>query len=1178
MTLTPMINYLRKSKEFNFLIEQVRKYKDNQIYGVAGSQKTLLAALITAETERSLLYLVETPQRGKEVFDDLNNLLNGQNVQYFPHLDQLPYEVIAQSQETQRKRLETLQSLAFGGKSIVVTTMEALSKTLIAPESFKQEVTELNVGQKIDINLFVKKLVVLGYQRVDMVSDKGQFSLRGGILDIYSTTAENPYRIELFDDEIDSIRIFSCENQRSIDKVKVITIVPAAEFIFHNQDKESALTKLMNEGQQLIKAMEKKGNREGYETLTARIREISENLSQNQLFAGREQFMPYFITEKYSLLDYYQELPNVIIDEPNRQREAFLLRERENQETYKALLDKGKVFPGQLNNYFTSEELWHRFSKAKCTYFSLLPKKPSGAERINLIGVTAKTPGLFMGKTRLLVDEFKEWKRQKYAVLLIVTSRERGERLRQSLWDLGVQAFVSEGRYTVEMGKMQIVEGYLTGGFEFVTWRLAVLTEHELFYQPKKRSPRRLFNEGKKINILEDLRTGDYIVHANHGIGKYLGIEKLAVGESERDYLVIKYYGEDKLYVPTDQAGLLQKYVSQEGQSPKLSRLGGNEWAKVKNKVKAAVRDMAEELLSLYAARQSLPGFAFSQDQPWQYEFEEAFPFEETPDQLRAIREVKRDMEKPQPMDRLLCGDVGYGKTEVAIRAAFKAVTDGKQVAILVPTTVLAQQHYNTFRERFEGFAVNVAVLSRFRTAKEQKATLKEIQAGTVDIVIGTHRILSKDMKFKELGLLIVDEEQRFGVVHKEKLKRFKKTVDVLTLTATPIPRTLHLSLVGARDMSVIETPPEERYPVQTFVVEFSENLVREAIRREIGRGGQVYYVHNHIESIDRAAEMIQELVPEARVVIAHGKMSEDQLETVMLDFMEGSIDVLVCTTIIETGLDISNVNTLIIADADRLGLAQLYQLRGRVGRSNRVAYAYLTYNRDKILSEVAEKRLNAIREFTELGSGFKIALRDLEIRGAGNILGAEQHGHVAAVGFDLYCRMLEEAVREAKGEEVPRDTSVYIDVQIKAYIPQEYISETAVKIDFYQRIYAARDKDELDRLVEELEDRFGDLPKPLLNLLAIATIKIAASKADIQSITQEKDYIGIRMADNHCFTGPQLMELARRYRRQLSFSTSGGLEIQVNIRNLDTAHMLKLLEEIVMEISAIAQKSCALV
>lgn len=1178
MTLRPITNYLRTTKEFKFLLEQIRKGKDNLIYGITGSQKSLLASLLLEEEARPLLYVVETPQRGKEVYDDFNSLLSDYQAHYFPSMDLLPFEIIAQSYETQRKRLEVLQNLGSGTRHVVVTTLEALSKTLMEPGLFQQTILKVKVGQRVGVEDLLRQLVSTGYQRVDMVEAKGQVSLRGGILDIYSATEENPYRLELFDDEVDSIRIFSIENQRSIAKIQEINIAPASEFFIAGQDLTKALNQIREEGHQVLKGMEKRGNREGYEALSSRTREIIENLTHGQYFPGHEQFLPYFFTRKYSLLDYFTVSPLLILDEPNRQRESYLLRERENQETYKVLLEKGKILPGQINNYFTVDEMWHNFSKTKNIYFSLLPKKPLGVESVNLLGITAKTPSLFMGKTRLLVDELKEWRRQKYAVVILINSKERAERLKQGLWDLGIEAPIVEKSFNLQQEQIYITTGSLSGGFEFMTWKLALLTEHELFFQPKKRPPRRIFQEGKRTAVLEDLKVGDFVVHTNHGIGRYMGIEKLSVGEAERDYLVIKYQGEDKLYVPTDQSGLLQKYFNQEGQGPKLSKLGGNEWNKIKSKVKAAVKELAEELLNLYALRQSLPGHPFNQDSPWQNEFEEAFPYEETPDQLRSIREVKRDMEKPRPMDRLLCGDVGYGKTEVAIRAAFKAVTDGKQVAVLVPTTVLAQQHFNTFRERFEGFAVKVAVLSRFRTAREQKAILKEVQSGQVDIIIGTHRLLSQDVKFKDLGLLVVDEEQRFGVVHKEKLKKLRKLVDVLTLTATPIPRTLHMSLVGARDMSIIETPPEERYPVQTFVVEFSPQLMREAIRRELARGGQVYYVHNRIETIDKTAALVQEMVPEARLGIAHGKMTEDQLEKIMLDFIEGELDVLICTTIIETGLDISNVNTLIVDDADKLGLSQLYQLRGRVGRSNRVAYAYLTYNRDKILSEVAEKRLNAIREFTELGSGFKIAMRDLEIRGAGNILGAEQHGHVAAVGFDLYCRMLEEAVREAKGEELPRERIVTIDIQVKAYIPQEYIQDSGVKIDFYQRINAARDKEDIRQLAEELEDRFGDLPEPLTGLLKVASIKVAAHKSKVQSILQEKELIKIRMEDDHGLSGPQLMDLARRYRRQVSFNTSGGLEIVINIRNLDQKQVLQLLEEIIMEISSIAQKDYHLV
>ncbi|MCR4443046.1 MAG: transcription-repair coupling factor [Peptococcaceae bacterium] len=1170
--------YLRKSKEFKFLLEQLRQDGDSLVYGITGSLKSLLAALVVKNQQKPALYIVENTQRGKEVFDDLSNLLAGITVHFFPALDLLPFEVIARSRETQRKRLEVLQGLVGGQKSVVVATLEAVSKVLVSPDVFASSTLTLSVGQKVKVDELLKRLLDIGYQRADLVEDKGQVSLRGGILDLFPATAENPYRFEFFDDEIESIRVFSTENQRSTGKITGVTVSPAAEFFFPALEREKAVEKIEKEACQLLRAMEKKGNRNGYENLAARVKEIVNGVKEGLCFPGYEQYLPYFSEKKYSLLDYFPETPLLIIDEPNRQRESFLLSEKETQETFKTLLEKGQILPGQINNYFNFEELWSIFSPRKKIYYSLLPKKPAGAERVNALGITARTVGLFMGKIRLLADELKEWRRQKFAALVFVNSAERGERLKQGLWDLGIEAVVTEGGFDLQPEKIYITTGYLSGGFELTAWKLAVLTEHELFFQPKKRVPRRMFQEGKRSTVLEDLKIGDYVVHVNHGIGKYMGIEKLAVGEAERDYLVIKYHGEDKLYVPTDQSGLLQKYFSQEGQLPKLSKLGGSDWNRVKNRVKAAVRDLAEELLSLYAARQSAPGYAFAGDSPWQRDFEEAFPYEETPDQVRAIREVKKDMEMPRPMDRLLCGDVGYGKTEVAIRAAFKAVTSGKQVAVLVPTTVLAQQHYNTFRERFEGFAVSVGVLSRFRTPKEQKEIIKDLKAGKIDIIIGTHRLLSSDVKFKDLGLLVVDEEQRFGVVHKEKLKKLKTNVDVLTLTATPIPRTLHMALAGVRDMSLIETPPEDRYPVQTFVVEHSPQLIREAIRRELGRGGQVYYVHNRIEDIDRVAAFIQELVPEARIGVGHGRMGEEHLEKVMLDFMEDKIDVLVSTTIIESGLDISNVNTLIVDDADKLGLSQLYQLRGRVGRSNRVAYAYLTYNKDKILSEIAEKRLNAIREFTELGSGFKIAMKDLEIRGAGNILGAEQHGHVEAVGFDLYCRMLEEAVREARGEELPPEKAVSIDIQVKAYIPQEYIHDTGTKIDFYQRIYAAKTLDDLDLLKEELEDRFGAPPEPLLNLLKIAAIKVLAAGSKVHSVVQEKNVIKLKLEDDHGLSGRNLMDLARRYRRQVSFSASAGLEIMVNTQNLEMQQVLQLIEEIILEISTIAGKEAALV
>lgn len=1158
MSLQSVLDYLKKAKEYSFLREQVKSSRTNLLYGVTGSQKSMLAALLLSIEDRPLLYIVESALRSKEIFDDFCNLLPVHSVQFFPSLDALPFEVFAQSHETRCKRLEVLEGLLTGRTKVVVTTLEALSKTLMPPEVFRQALLTLQVGQRVNLEELLAYFVGVGYQRVDRVEDKGQFSQRGGILDLLPPTAENPFRVEFFDEEIESIRLFSVENQRSLHKVDTVALSPAAEFFLAGLDKEKALERIREESR-------------ASHNFSQKLKLIEEFIFYEQYFPGHEQLLPYFTREKYTLFDYFPQSPLVIFDEPGRQKESSQARERELQETYTALREKGRVLPSQADNYLSWGEIGEIFLRMKTVFFSLLPQKPLFENAVNLLGISAKTISLFMGKIRFLADELKELKRQKYTVVILVNSRERGERLRQGLWDLGVEASFVGDDFVLQGEKIYLTKGYLTSGFELTSWKLVVLTEHELFYQPKKRMPRRMFQEGKRITVLEDLQIGDYVVHLSHGIGRYVGIENLAVGDAERDYLVIKYRGEDKLYVPTAQVGLLQKYSYQDGLTPKLSKLGGSEWNKVKSKVKGSVQDLAQDLLNLYAVRHSLRGYAFALDTPWQEEFEDAFPYEETSDQLKSIEEIKRDMEKPRPMDRLLCGDVGYGKTEVAIRAACKASLDGKQTAFLVPTTILAQQHYNTFRERFEGFPISVDVLSRFRSAKEQKQILEALTQGKIDIIIGTHRLLSKDIRFKDLGLLVVDEEQRFGVVHKERLKNLKKTVDVLTLTATPIPRTLQMSLVGVRDMSVIETPPEDRYPVQTFVVEYSPQLVREAIKRELDRGGQVYFVHNRVENIEKVALEIQELVPEARVGIAHGKMTEVQLENVMLDFMEAQLDVLVCTTIIESGLDISNVNTLLVNQADKLGLSQLYQLRGRVGRSNRVAYAYLTYKKDKVLSEIAEKRLSAIREFTELGSGFKIAMRDLEIRGAGNILGAEQSGQIAAVGFDLYCQMLEEAVREAKGEERPEEKTVFIDIYVKAYIPQEYIADNGVKINFYQRINAVKEKGELTQLAEELKDRFGPLPEAVNNLLQIAAIKLVAVLSKIVSITQEQEIIKIKMADNHGLTGSELMDLARRYRRQVSFSVSAGLEIMVNIGNLQQQERLILLENIIAEISALA-------
>ncbi|MCL2336372.1 MAG: transcription-repair coupling factor, partial [Firmicutes bacterium] len=706
--------------------------------------------------------------------------------------------------------------------------------------------------------------------------------------------------------------------------------------------------------------------------------------------------------------------------------------------------------------------------------------------------------------------------------------------------------YISSLDREVQPGSVVIAHGQLSGGFELVNAKLVIITEGEIFGQRKRRRREQQGESESRLEPFSDLKTGDYVVHVNHGIGRYQGIVPLDIGEIRKDYLLIKYAGADKLYVPTDQVGLLQKYLGAEADAPKLSKLGGAEWNRVKSRVREAVRDIAQDLLALYAARETVQGYAYGPDTVWQREFEDSFPYEETADQIKAINEVKRDMESRRTMDRLLCGDVGYGKTEVALRASFKAVMEGKQVAVLVPTTILAQQHYNTFRERFARYPVQVEMLSRFRTNREQNQIVSGLAAGRIDIVIGTHRLVQDDIAFKDLGLVVVDEEQRFGVSHKEKLKQLRHTVDVLTLTATPIPRTLHMSLVGVRDTSLLETPPENRFPVQTYVLEEGPELIREAIRRELNRDGQVYFVHNRVADLDRIAGWIKSLAPEARVMTAHGQMREESLEQIMLDFIDGAYDILVCTTIIESGLDIPNVNTLIVKEANNFGLAQLYQLRGRVGRANRLAYAYLTFRKDRVINEVAEKRMAAIREFTEFGSGYKIAMRDLEIRGAGNLLGAEQHGHIAAVGFDLYCRLLEEAVQEARGEKVEPVVETVVELPVEAYIPADYITDVNQKVELYRRIASLRREEEVPELEEELVDRFGDLPAAVVNLLRVARIRVVAGGLKVKAISRQSGFYRLLIAANHNLTGEQLVAIGERYRHRVKFShTEGDFEIR---------------------------------
>ncbi|MCL6610445.1 MAG: transcription-repair coupling factor [Peptococcaceae bacterium] len=1139
---------IKKMNEFkNICLGLDRGTKQQLVFGLSGSQKAYVAAALLDYRGGPAIILVPGEQEASNMVDDLLTLLPGKRVLHFPVRQLLPYQILAAGWEAVSARLKVLEALAGREPVVVVATPEAFIRRLTPPEIFRSNTITLAVGDVSDPGKLIKQLAAMGYERSEMVEGHGQFSVRGGILDIFPMTLDSPVRLEFFDDEIDSIRAFDADTQRSTGKLQRITVSPATELIVDEQARAGALQKIESEFKAQLKRITKTGTLEARRSLAETYGAAVEKIRSGLYFPEMDHFLPYFYPEPVTLADYFPPGALALVDEPVRWKEVIEVIHKERSETYTGLLAQGKVLPGQYGGYIQWDDAQRALDRFATVFLSFLPRQPQHVSPGRLVTFPAKGMHAFLGRMDILTDEVAGWKRSGYAVALLAGSRDQARQLLNVMRDAKIDAYYAESLDgDIGPGNVVITGGSLTGGFELPTVRLAVVTGAEMYGRQRKVKARAGFRA--RMEPVTDLRAGDYVVHINHGIGRYLGIEKLEIGGIQKDYLTIKYAGEDKLYVPTDQVGMIQKYLGGEADAPKLSRLGGAEWNRVKGRVRESVREMAKELLALYAARESTPGHAFGPDTVWQKEFEEAFPYEETPDQLRAAEEVKRDMERSRPMDRLLCGDVGYGKTEVALRAAFKAVMDGKQVAVLVPTTILAQQHHNTFRERFAPYPISIEMLSRFRSPREQKKILRDLAQGKLDIVIGTHRLVQEDVAFKNLGLVVVDEEQRFGVAHKERLKMIKQNVDVLTLTATPIPRTLHMSLVGVRDTSLLETPPENRFPVQTYVLEEDPSLIREAIYREMGRGGQVFFVHNRIQDLDGLAGWIQGLVPDARLAVAHGQMREDDLEKIMMDFIDGDYDVLICTTIIESGLDIPNVNTLIVKDANNMGLSQLYQLRGRVGRSSRIAYAYFTYRRDRILSEVAEKRLAAIKEFTAFGSGYKIALRDLEIRGAGNLLGPEQHGHIDAVGFDLYCRLLEEAVREARGEEKSGPVDTAVELPVEAYIPETYVPDPNQKVEIYRRLAALSEVSALDDLAEELEDRFGDAPLPVRRLLRVARIRTLAGRIRIKNISEQSGFFKLQFAPGHPLTGEKLVKISKEYRNRVKFANLGE-EFEIRLR-----------------------------
>lgn len=1062
--------------------EEIRKNrtKENgmiQISGCVNTQKIHLLSGIGSGCGYKLV-VFSNEEKAKKAYEEY--LLFGEETYLYPARDLLFYYADIKGKTLTNRRMEVLRAIAEKKKEepvTVITTMDAFLDGIISPDEIQENRIHITGEDTVDLTKLEQDLTALGYERESQIEAPGQFAVRGGIIDVFPLAEEMPVRIELWGDEIDSIRMFDAKSQRSIENISEITIYPASENCFGNN--------------------------------------------------GLVSFLKYF-PENETLLFY---------DEPHRLQETAETVEAEYTESLKNRADAGMKEEGEEElRVFQTKDIISEMNRYSGIGLTTLESKCGLFKVRSVYTVQAKGVNPYNNSFELLTRDLKRLKRNGYRVVLLSGSRTRAKRLAEDLRDYDLSSFYSEDmQREVKPGEIMAAYGYASEGYEYPMLKFVVISESDIFGRKKKKKKRKKY-EGQRIQDFAELKPGDYVVHENHGIGVYKGIEKIEVEKIVKDYMKIVYAEGGVLYIPVAQMDLIQKYAGADAKKPRLNKLGTIQWGKTKSQVKKAVQIVAKDLVELYAVRQQSEGFVYGPDTVWQKEFEEMFPFEETDDQLQAIEDTKHDMESKKIMDRLICGDVGYGKTEIAIRAAFKAVQEGKQVVCLVPTTILAQQHYNTFVQRLKEFPVRIDLLCRFRSAAEQKKTIEDTKKGFVDILVGTHRVLSKDVVFKDLGLLIIDEEQRFGVTHKEKIKKLKENIDVLTLTATPIPRTLHMSLIGIRDMSVLEEAPNERMPIQTYVMEYNDEMVREAITRELARDGQVYYVYNRVNDIADVAGRIQSLVPDANVAFAHGQMKERELEDIMYDFINGDIDVLVSTTIIETGLDIPNANTMIIQDADRFGLSQLYQLRGRVGRSNRMAYAFLLYQRDKLLKEVAEKRLSAIREFTDLGSGIKIAMRDLEIRGAGNLLGEAQSGHMEAVGYDLYCKMLNEAVRQLKGGPEAETFTTLIDLNVDAYIPEYYIKNEYQKLDIYKRIAAIESEEELEDMTEELIDRFGDIPKKVQQLLVIASLKSLAHSVYVTAIEQKGEEIRFTMYEKAKIDPSGIPKFLDSYKNDLIF------------------------------------------
>ena len=1117
-----LVQDLINNKKFSEVVENVKeKISPIAISGLSDVSKVNVISAILESTKRKICVVTYNEIQAKKLVKDLKYFFK--HVYFFPKREIAPYDYIAESKDLPYERIAVLNKIVLQEKSrepiIIVTTIEAAMQSMISKEELYENIVDFKVGQSYSIEELKQTFVKLGYERNNLIEGQGQFSIRGGIVDV-GLSDKVGVRIEFWGDEVDSIRYFKIDSQRSTEMIQNITIFPAHEFITNDVSKA-------------IKKIE-----ENYQNVDEDIELIKNGESISKI----DKYFNEFYEKQDYFLDYLSEKYLIFIDENSKieQRKENIVIENNN--LIKSLVEKERTVPEAIKNVSNFE---YDYSKKQIIYL----EQNDIIKNILKFSFSTREINYYKAEIDLLISDLKEYAK-KNKVIILGGNETTSQKVCELLKEREVNYKYSEEIKEVNPGDIVVTLGALSAGFQNYDLNLVVINLSNSFEETvkKKKYKNSAFKQGEKI-VFADLKEGDYVVHKLHGIGQFMGVNTITTADKiTKDYIKIKYRNDDVLYVPTDSLDNVRKYIGGGETSPKLNKLGTKEWENTKSKVKKNLEVIAKDLVELYAKRQHIKGFEFSKDTPWQKQFEDGFPYQETDDQLRCIEEVKKDMEKPVPMDRLLCGDVGYGKTEVAIRAAFKAVMDQKQVAYLVPTTVLANQQYEEFKSRMEEFPIRVDLLNRFRTKKEQEEVTKKLKLGELDVVIGTHRLLSKDVEFKDLGLLIIDEEQRFGVKDKEKIKQLKNSVDVLTMTATPIPRTLHMSILGVRDMSVIYEPPQNRRPVQTYVLEYDEEIVREAILKEVERGGQVFYLFNNVEQIAKKADDVAKLVPEAKVSYAHGKMSGKELEEIMEAFINKEIDVLVCTTILESGIDMPNANTIIVENAERLGLSQLYQIRGRVGRSNRQAYAYITYKRNKLLSEVADKRLKAIKEFTEFGSGFKIAMRDLEIRGAGSMLGEVQHGHMEQVGYDTYCKLLDEVMKETQGIQVQEEKDVQIDLNISSYIPDDFIKDSSQKIEIYQNIALCRTEEDIQNVIDEIIDRYGRMPDELENLIEIVRIKELARKSNIVKITQRMENV-VFYFENNNYPEDMINNLIQKYGNRIRFST--GVEPYITLKDV---------------------------